>query len=141
MADFIIKGLDGLTADVMAAARQYPAEVEKHLKKLGDGLKKQAIANTPDSGHKHPHKLNKSWRSKIEGMTTDTLEYQLSNAAGHFPFVERGRRLVTKKGRAIGYVQGTHFFEKTCDAYQASDEVGKEMDRFVGEIKRKIEHD
>jgi hypothetical protein len=141
MADFSIKGLDGLTADIKAVAREYPAEVEKHLKRVGDSFKKKVIAATPDSGHKHPHKLNKSWRSNVEGLTVDTLEYQLSNVAGHFPLVERGHRKLSKKGKVIGYVQGRHFFEKACDEFHASDEMGKEMDRFVREIKRKIEHD
>lgn len=141
MADFTIKGLDGLNADVLEAAKKYPKEVEKHLKRTGDALKRQAIDASPDSGREHPHKLKKSWRSKIDGMSVDTLEYKLSNVAGHFPFVERGHRQVTKKGKVIGFVPGSHFFEKTCDAFSASDEVGQEMDRFIAEIQRKIAHD
>lgn len=141
MADFTIKGLDGLNADILEAAKKYPKEVEKHLKKTGDVLKKKAIEKTTDSGTDHKRKLSKSWKSEIEGMTIDSLEYQLRNKAPHYHLVERGHKLVTRKGRTIGFVQGRHFFEKACDEFNASDEVGQEMERFIAEIQRKISHD
>lgn len=141
MADFTIKGLDGLNADILEAAKEYPKEVEKHLKKTGDVLKKKAIEKTPDSGTDHKRKLSKSWKSEIEGMIIDSLEYQLRNTAPHYHLVERGHKMVTRKGRIIGFVQGRHFFEKACDEFNASDEVGQEMERFIAEIQRKIAHD
>lgn len=141
MADFTIKGLDGLNADILEAAKHYPKEVEKHLKKTGDVLKKKAIEKTQDSGTDHKRKLIKSWKSEIEGMSVDRLEYQIRNTAPHYHLVERGHNMVTRKGRTIGFVQGRHFFESACDEFESSDEVGKEMDRFIAEIQRKISHD
>lgn len=141
MADFTIKGIEGLNTDILEAAQHYPKEVEKHLKKTGDVLKKKAIEKTPDSGTDHKRKLSKSWKSEIEGMTIDSLEYQIRNTAPHYHLVERGHKMVTRKGRTIGFVQGRHFFEKACDEFNASDEVGQEMDRFIAEIQRKISHD
>lgn len=141
MADFEIKGLTELNADILEAARDYPREVEKHLKRTGDILKKKAIEKSPDSGSEHKRKLKKSWKSEIAGISVDTLEYQLRNASPHYHLVERGHKLVTHKGRTIGFVQGKHFFESACDEFQGSDEVGKEMERFTDEIKRKIAHD
>lgn len=141
MADFILKGMTELTADVLEAAKSYPREVERHLKRTGDVLKKKAIENSPSSPVTHKRKLAKSWKSEIAGMTVDSLEYQLRNTSPHYHLVERGHRLVSHKGRTIGFVPGKHFFEKACDEYESSDEVGKEMDRFVSEIQRKIAHD
>lgn len=141
MADFTIKGMEDLNSDILEAAQRYPKEVEKHLKKTGDVLKKKALEKSPDSGINHKRKLSKSWKSEVEGMTVDSLEYQLRNTSPHYHLVERGHKMVTRKGRTIGFVQERHFFEKACDEFESSDEVGQEMERFVTEIQRKIAHD
>lgn len=41
MADFAIKGMEELNTDILEAAQHYPKEVEKHLKKTGDVLKRK----------------------------------------------------------------------------------------------------
>lgn len=42
MADFTIKGMEDLNSDILEAAQRYSKEVEKHLKKTGDVLKKES---------------------------------------------------------------------------------------------------
>jgi hypothetical protein len=132
------KQLEEFSKSLLGVCDIYLDTAEKHLKTAGNKLKKAAKENSPDSGAEHKKKLNKSWKSEIEGYNASDLQYKLWSSAPHYHLVERGHAMVTKDGKTVGFVQGTHFFDKTVKEFEASGEAAKEIEKLAKDLADKV---
>ena len=97
--------------------KNFPDDVETVLNRGANRMIKALKTNSPDSGKDHKRKLNKSWKKKIEGYGKD-IHANIYSTASHFHLVDRGHKIVDKKGHEKGFVQGKHFLQKTIDEQQ-----------------------
>lgn len=97
--------------------KNFPDDVETVLNRGANRMIKALKTNSPDSGKDHKGKLNKSWKKKIEGYGKD-IHANIYSTAPHFHLVDRGHKIVDKKGHEKGFVQGKHFLQKTIDEQQ-----------------------
>lgn len=138
--DLEFHGMDEFKAKLTQISDEYADTSEKHLNKAGNKLKKMAKENSPlDTDPKKKKHIQKSWKSTIVGMSGSELEYQLRNVAPHYHLVENGHAMVTHNGRVIGFVQGSHFFDRCVKEYEASGEVSKEFEKYMKDIAKKLE--
>ena len=94
--------------------KNFPDDVETVLNRGANRMIKALKTNSPDSGKDHKGKLNKSWKKKIEGYGKD-IHANIYSTAPHFHLIDRGHKIVDKKGQEKGFVQGKHFLQKTID--------------------------
>ena len=140
MSDEIeFRGMEEFLAKLNQVANEYADTSEKHLRKVGNKLKKNAKQNSPDSGIEHKHKLKNEWHSKVKGLQGKDLEYQLRNSSPHYHLVEHGHVQKTKSGRVTGFTQGSHFFQAVVNDFKNSGEVEKEMKKYMNDIKKKLD--
>lgn len=97
--------------------KNFPDDVEIVLNRGANKMVKALKQNSPDSGNDHKGKLNKSWKKKIEGYGKD-IHVNIYSTAPHFHLVDRGHKIMDKKGHEKGFVQGKHFLQKTIDEQQ-----------------------
>ena len=97
--------------------KNFPDDVETVLNRGANRMIKALKTNSPDSGKDHKGKLNKSWKKKIEGYGKD-IHANIYSTAPHFHLIDRGHKIVDKKGQEKGFVQGEHFLQKTIDEQQ-----------------------
>ena len=97
--------------------KNFPDDVATVLNRGANRMIKALKTNSPDSGKDHKGKLNKSWKKKIEGYGKD-IHANIYSTAPHFHLVDRGHKIVDKKGHEKGFVQGKHFLQKTIDEQQ-----------------------
>jgi hypothetical protein len=97
--------------------KNFPDDVETVLNRGANRMIKALKTNSPDSGKDHKGKLNKSWKKKIEGYGKD-IHANIYSTAPHFHLIDRGHKIVDKKGQEKGFVQGKHFLQKTIDEQQ-----------------------
>lgn len=97
--------------------KNFPDDVETVLNRGANRMIKALKTNSPDSGNDHKGKLNKSWKKKIEGYGKD-IHANIYSTAPHFHLVDRGHKIMDKKGHEKGFVQGKHFLQKTIDEQQ-----------------------
>lgn len=97
--------------------KNFPDDVETVLNRGANRMVRALKTNSPDSGNDHKGKLNKSWKKKIEGYGKD-IHANIYSTAPHFHLVDRGHKIVDKKGHEKGFVQGKHFLQKTIDEQQ-----------------------
>lgn len=136
--------LDEFLANLSAVSNEYVGTAEKHLRRTGNRLKRQVKANTPEGeapadGTKKSKHMKDRWKSEVKGISGNDLEYDLFSTAPHFHLVERGHAKVTPGGRVVGFVPGKHFFQKTVQQFQASGEVDKQLEKFMKDIKGRLE--
>lgn len=133
-ADFYFENLDEFKDKLNAVVNEYTETAEKHLKRAGNKLKKMAKENSPvKSG-----KLAKSWKSKVTGISTDEIQYELTNKSKVYHLVERGHTQKDHRGNTIGFVHGKHFFENTLQEFQNSDVMQTELQKFFDDVKSKL---
>lgn len=97
--------------------KNFPDDVETVLNRGANRMVRALKTNSPDSGKDHKGKLNKSWKKKIEGYGKD-IHANIYSTAPHFHLVDRGHKIMDKKGHEKGFVQGKHFLQKTIDEQQ-----------------------
>lgn len=97
--------------------KNFPDDVETVLNRGANRMVRALKTNSPDSGNDHKGKLNKSWKKKIEGYGKD-IHANIYSTAPHFHLVDRGHKIMDKKGHEKGFVQGKHFLQKTIDEQQ-----------------------
>lgn len=97
--------------------KNFPDDVETVLNRGANRMIKALKTNSPDSGKEHKGKLNKSWKKKIEGYGKD-IHANIYSTAPHFHLIDRGHKIMDKKGQEKGFVQGKHFLQKTIDEQQ-----------------------
>ena len=131
--------LNEFMSDINQVANEFPFESEKRLQKIGNKFKKIVREKSPDSGRATKRKLNKSWKSKIDGYKGEDLTCKIWSTSPHFHLVDRGHVLKDKKGKAKGFVQGKHFLEATVQEV-AANVVPDELEKFQKEIANKIEN-
>lgn len=102
---------------LQAVQKDFPDDVEVVLNRGANRMVRALKENSPDSGKDHKRKLNKSWKKKIEGYGRD-IHADIYSTAPHFHLVDRGHKIVDKKGREKGFAQGKHFLQKTIDEQQ-----------------------
>jgi hypothetical protein len=134
--EFYFENLDEFQQKLESVVNEYTETAEKHLKRAGNKLKKLAKENSPvgETG-----KLSKSWNGKITGISTEEIQYELKNKSKVYHLVERGHVQKDRKGNAIGFVQGKHFFEKTMQEFENSDVMKNELRKFFDDIKKKLD--
>lgn len=150
MSDFEFTNIEEFINSIDNVMKEFPKLSEKHLRKMGNVLKKNAQDATPigkDNYSNIPDKkeqkkaenkhMKKRWRGKITGVGTK-IQYELRNTSPAYHLVERGHVLKSKKGKVLGYVQGKHFFEKTEKEFEASNTIDNEMNKFFNDIDDKI---
>lgn len=143
--------LDDFINKLLQVSQEYPDLSQKYLRRIGNTLKRAAIASSPVG--KAPNqvwdwktrkfktnrkKLKQSWTGKIVGSSGPESEYQLRSKAPHYHLVERGHMLEIK-GKYKGFVQGKYFFKRTVENFERSNEIRQELTKFMEEVKRKIE--
>ena len=145
------ENLNEFLAKLDSISNEYATTAEKHLRKTGNRLRKTVIAATPDGSssdtvisksgktRKNRKKLKNSWKGTIKGESGDTLEYDLRSTAPHFHLVDRGHVQKTPSGRVTGFVAGKHFFDKAVKEWEATDDVSKELEKYMQEIKKKVD--
>lgn len=151
------EGLDEFMRNIEAIADQYPQTAEKHLRRVGNRLRRKVIQNTPmgktDEEYKKEvrHgfgnyevvkrrskiKLKNSWTAKVVNFRGHSLAYQLRSKSRRFHLVERGHVKVTPGGQVRGFVQGRFFFKNAVDEFTSGGEIRKQMEKFMREIQRK----
>ena len=97
--------------------KDFTDDVEIVLNRGANRMVRALKTNSPDSGKDHKRKLNKSWKKKIEGYGKD-IHANIYSTAPHFHLVDRGHKIMDKKGHEKGFVQGKHFLQKTIDEQQ-----------------------
>lgn len=97
--------------------KNFPDDVATVLNRGANRMIKALKTNSPDSGKDHKGKLNKSWKKKIEGYGKD-IHANIYSTAPHFHLVDRGHKIMDKKGHEKGFVQGKHFLQKIIDEQQ-----------------------
>ena len=97
--------------------KNFPDDVETVLNRGANRMIKALKTNSPDSGKDHKGKLNKSWKKKIEGYGKD-IHANIYSTTPHFHLIDRGHKIMDKKGHEKGFVQGKHFLQKTIDEQQ-----------------------
>ena len=130
-----IQGLDTLQQKLNYISNRYPYESEILLTKMGNKFRNSVKKKTPDSGCENKRKLMKSYRvSKVQGAGKD-LYVEFRSTSPHFHLVERGHRIVDKKGRDTGKrVQGKFMVEQTVLEYQKA--FPKEVEKMVDNLLR-----
>lgn len=134
---FDMAGLEDLTKDIAETANQFPGTAEKHLRRVGNKMKKMLKEASPDSGHDTKKKLSKSWKSEVIGYNGQELQYNIWSTSPHFHLVERGHRQVTRSGVFLRFTPGTHFLEKTAQEVEKN-VAPAEMEKFFKDITKKI---
>ena len=133
-----IQGLDTLQQKLKYISNRYPYESEVLLTKMGNKFRNSVKKRTPNSGYESKRKLMKSYRvSKVQGAGKD-LYVEFRSTSPHFHLVERGHRIVNKKGRDTGKrVQGKFMVEQTVLEYQKAfpKEVEKMVDKLLKGLK------
>lgn len=116
------------------AEMEFPRESEDALKKGARKMVKALQDNSPFTTVEHKNKLNKSWRMRIEGTSGDSLEANIYSTAPHFHLVDRGHVQKAPSGRVTGFVQGSHFLQKTLDneGEDIQQEMGEKLLRKLG---------
>lgn len=97
--------------------KDFTDDVEIVLNRGANRMVRALKTNSPDSGNDHKGKLNKRWKKKIEGYGKD-IHANIYSTAPHFHLVDRGHKIMDKKGHEKGFVQGKHFLQKTIDEQQ-----------------------
>ncbi len=133
-----IQGLDTLQQKLTYISNRYPYESEVLLTKMGNKFRNSVKKRTPNSGYESKRKLMKSYRvSKVQGAGKD-LYVEFRSTSPHFHLVERGHRIVNKKGRDTGKrAQGKFMVEQTVLEYQKAfpKEVEKMVDKLLKGLK------
>lgn len=125
-----LNGLDEFKEQLAEVRRKYPDEAEKELRKLGNTLKKKAVAGTPEGP---TGKLKKSYHLSQTKQTGDTLYIEFNNSSPHYHLIERGHVIkASKKSEVKGFVPGVHMVEK------ATAELNEEMPGDVREWLDKL---
>ena len=130
-------------------ANEYPKTTEKHLRAVGNVLKRKVRAKTPDGSTKEYYfksgkkkksksKLRNSWSSKIVGTSGEKLEYQLRSKSKRYHLVERGHMLVFMGHPTNRFVQGKWFFESAVTEFESGGYIDRQMQKLFDEIKRKL---
>ena len=145
-ADFYFENLDEFRKKLDIAVKEYTESAERHLQSCGNKLKKRAQENTPSSGQTRKNgkgktikPLSKSWKGKITGLSANDIQYELRNTSKVHHLVERGHVQKTPGGRVTGFTQGKHFFDKVVNDFKASNEIEGELEKFMQEVKKKLE--
>lgn len=154
-ADLRFTNLADFMRKLNLVANEYPKTSEKHLRAIGNQLKKAARKNTPvgktadkytvkygknaGKSRKSKIKLKNTWSGKTVGSAGENLEYQLRSKSKRYHLVERGHYLVFMGKRTNRFVQGKFFFEKTVMDFERSDAVEREMRKMFQEIQRRLE--
>ena len=116
--------------------KNFPDDVATVLNRGANRMIKALKTNSPDSGKDHKGKLNKSWKKKIEGYGKD-IHANIYSTAPHFHLVDRGHKIMDKKGHEKGFVQGKFFKEKAID--ENIDDIKSDMkEKLLRRIKRKL---
>ena len=134
---FSFEGLDDFKQQLTEVANEFPGTCEKHLRRVGNKMKKELKEASPDSGHDTKKKLNKSWKSEVQGYTGEDLQMNIWSNSPHFHLVDRGHVQKTKSGKVVGFVQGTHFLEKTAQ-HMESEVLPEEMEKLYKDISKKL---
>lgn len=144
--DFYFENLDEFRQKLDVVIKGYTESAENHLQKCGNKLKKRAQENTPSSGKARKDNkgrtikpLSKSWKGKITGLSANDIQYELRNTSKVYHLVERGHVQKTPSGRVTGFVQGKHFFDKVVNDFKTSNEIERELEKFMEETKRRLE--
>lgn len=93
--------------------KKYPAESEKALEFGARAMRRALIKNSP-VGKYGPDKLriSKNWKVAYEYRGRESVA-KIRNKSPHYHLVERGHRIVDRKGRTKGFQQGQFFTKKT----------------------------
>ena len=108
------------------AQKEFPLATEMTLEQGAQTMVKALRKNSPAS-KKRRRKIKKSWRMEMTSDFSGTPEAHIYNKSPHFHLVERGHIQKTRGGRVTGFVQGTHFVEKTLD------DEGSDIQKQMGE--------
>ena len=114
---------------------QFPGDSEEALKKGARQMLKELRDNSPFTTVEHKGKLNKSWRMRMEGAAGKDLQANIYSTAPHFHLVDRGHVQKAPGGRVTGFVQGSHFLQKTLDNEGADiqEAMGEKLLRKLGD--------
>lgn len=129
--------MEDFAKDITEIANQFPGTAEKHLRRVGNKMKKMLKDASPDSGYKHKKKLKDSWHSEVIGYNGEDLKYNIWSESPHFHLVERGHRQITRTGVFLRFVPGSHFLEKTAQEVEKNVSPA-EMEKFFKDISKKI---
>ena len=155
-ANISFTNLDEFMESLQKVANDYPKTAERHLRAIGNQLRRAARANTPNGAtsgsydikdehgnkiktRRSKRKLMNTWTGKIEGARGEDLEYKLRSKSKRYHLVERGHYLVFMGKKTYTFVQGKWFFKRTVEEFKSSDKVAREMEKFMNEIKQRIE--
>ena len=147
--DLHFVNLDEFMRKLNRVANEYPKTTEKHLRAIGNKLKKAAKANTPvgktdefikknGKQKKSKIKLKNAWSGKTVGTSGANLEYQLRSKSKRYHLVERGHFLVFMGKRTNKFVQGKFFFKRTMEEFERSNAVEREMKKMFSEIQKRL---
>ena len=142
-----------LFQEVLAdVADSYPLECEKALNTIGNKLKRELIAKTPDGKDfsqiedrkirrkRESKKMKKRWHKKLERRSGGDLKLNIWNSNPAVGLVERGHRIVDSRGREKGFVQGRHFIRSTA-LMAETNIIPETVEKLYRKISRRVERE
>ena len=135
MDDGINFNLNGLDKHIEKIIHDIPDEGQKKLTKMANKFKKQVKAITPISSKDHKKKLNKSYKSKIEGIGSN-IRVDIWSNSPLFHLIERGHKIV-RNGKVIGFYNGKHMMQQTYEDYK--NKYPEEIESWVEDMINKLE--
>lgn len=129
-----IEGLEEAERDISRVLKKMPETSKIELKYIANDLRKNARKNSPDSGQEHKSKLKKKWYVKMIDSGLN-LTAMVGNSAPHMHLIEKGHEMIVR-GQNIGFYEGKHFFEKTCNEYEKvyPEKLEAAIDRLLKEV-------
>lgn len=129
--------------------RRNKAEIDKYRKELmemlGD-LSEIDIAILNKAGNKAVRRLKedtpvdtgfmrKSWRSAPAVKSAKEVKKAIVNTADYASFVNDGHRIVSSKGKTVGFVEGKYMLERALS--QADKDIARAFEEEVRRVKNK----
>lgn len=136
MGDFEIKGLEEFQEKLITVQKKAPDRIIENLDKQGENLRKEIRKNTPVGTSKRKKLKNSFKLNEVEKVNGGYSKGLRSNAP-HFHLIERGHRVVNKKGETVDKVDGLFFLEKTTMQMEEPimNDMKKWLDKLFEELK------
>ena len=129
---FTLNGADEFQQKLNTLISKYPDESEVFLKKMGNKFRTEVKKETP-VGKSKKHLINRYTVAKPTGYGAN-LHVDFYSKSPHFHLVERGHRIVNKRGIYQGKdTKGVYMVQKTADKWKAS-EYPKEVEKLLNKM-------
>lgn len=128
------KGLDEFSSKLAQVRKYYPDAAEAELRKLGNMLKKKAIAKSPEGKAQDKHKIKKTFHLSQAKLAGKTIYIEFWSSSPHFHLIERGFTIVGKDGQEKGFKPGVYMVESAGN--EVDEEIPKEVNSWLDKFTK-----